>query len=47
MCERVCVAKSLNKHTVKKETSLYHMDQSDQSEINLINDSFLTNGTEQ
>lgn len=41
----MCVAKSLNKHTEEKEMSLYHMAQSDQSEINLIELSVLWNGT--
>lgn len=41
-----CAAKSLNKRVGKEEMSLYHMDQSDQSEIDLINGSFLANGRE-
>lgn len=40
----VRVAKSLNKHTEKEEMSMYRMDHSDQSEINLINNSLLTWG---
>lgn len=45
----MCVAKSLDKHTEgeKKEMSLYHMERSDQSEINLINGSSLTDKMEQ